>query len=357
MVLAEPESEFVGKLTLTYCQDRATRYPVGYHLGFDPPGYLSVMECLYQSILPKPMLPFLSHPWMAYGVPQTLATDRGPEFMGESLRQACLALNISHEEGPPHLPEFRATIERSFRTLNQQLIYELPGTTFATVKRRGDYQSEREACLTMKEIDQIIVKQLIDIYGQQWHGGIRGIPAERWQNLASEIPLPPSALELRIALGRCAERCVHHYGIELHGLLYNSTQLGPLRDRLHGEKTTIRFHPGDLGEIYVWDPQEERYLVIPAMKHDYARHLPLWQHQLLRHLTRKSENALELGQDKASIRATITEAKQRERRRPRTKATTLARVLNSPSSLSPQAPHVSSDLPDASEFGWFIIRR
>ncbi len=43
----------LGRLTLTYCLDTAARYPLGYYLGFEPPSYLTVMECLHHAIQPK----------------------------------------------------------------------------------------------------------------------------------------------------------------------------------------------------------------------------------------------------------------------------------------------------------------
>ena len=62
----------LGRLTLTYCLDTATRYPLGYYLGFEPPSYLTVMECLHHAIQPKGDVRQLygtEHVWLAYGMP------------------------------------------------------------------------------------------------------------------------------------------------------------------------------------------------------------------------------------------------------------------------------------------------
>lgn len=53
IVIDDVDNLPLGRLTLTYCLDVATRYPLGYYLGFEPPSYLAVMECLYHAILPK----------------------------------------------------------------------------------------------------------------------------------------------------------------------------------------------------------------------------------------------------------------------------------------------------------------
>ena len=70
----------LGRLTLTYCLDTATRYPLGYYLGFEPPSYLTVMECLHHAIQPKGDVRQLygaEHAWLAYGLPATLVVDTG----------------------------------------------------------------------------------------------------------------------------------------------------------------------------------------------------------------------------------------------------------------------------------------
>lgn len=46
MVIDEKDYLPLGRLTLTYCLDTATRYPLGYYLGFEPPSYLAVMAAI-----------------------------------------------------------------------------------------------------------------------------------------------------------------------------------------------------------------------------------------------------------------------------------------------------------------------
>ena len=50
IVIDDRDNLPLGRLTLTYCLDTATRYPLGYYLGFEPPSYLTVMECLHHAI-------------------------------------------------------------------------------------------------------------------------------------------------------------------------------------------------------------------------------------------------------------------------------------------------------------------
>ena len=124
----------LGRLTLTHCLDTATRYPLGYYLGFEPPSYLTVMECLHHAIRPKDDVRKqygTEHEWLAYGIPATLVIDNGKEFIGRDLEDACLLLGIVLQYTPVRTPQFKAGVERMFGSLNTMFFHALPGTTFS----------------------------------------------------------------------------------------------------------------------------------------------------------------------------------------------------------------------------------
>ncbi|GAG09351.1 unnamed protein product, partial [marine sediment metagenome] len=53
IVVDEEDNLPLGRPTVGLVLDLATRYPLGFYLGFEPESYLAVMEALYHSILPK----------------------------------------------------------------------------------------------------------------------------------------------------------------------------------------------------------------------------------------------------------------------------------------------------------------
>jgi putative transposase len=221
----------LGRLTLTYCLDMATRYPQGYYLGFEPPSYLAVMECLYHAIHPKDNVREkygTEHDWPVYGIPATLVVDNAREFIGRDLQDACLLLGTVLQQTPVQTPEFRAGVERMFRSLNTMCFHGLPGTTFSNPRERGDYDSAQQACVYLSDVDRILNIFIVDIYAERFHRGLNGIPARRWEALTQHgfAPgLPPNAEELSILLGRTTERVIHHYGIEFVSLRYNCDEL------------------------------------------------------------------------------------------------------------------------------------
>lgn len=321
IVIDDRDNLPLGRLTLTYCLDTATRYPLGYYMGFEPPSYLTVMECLHHAIRPKENIREAyetEHEWLAYGLPSVLVVDNGKEFIGQDLQDACLLLGIVLQQTPVKTPHFKAGIERLFRTLNTMLFHTLPGTTFSNPQNRGDYGSAKQACVYLSDVDRIMHIFIVDIYAQRFHQGIQGIPAQRWDEAATSFcpRLPSNVEELSILLGRVSYRALHHYGVQFQSLRYNSPQLAPLRTRLREEKVKVKYHPGDLSRLYIYDPFEQRYIEVPALDQEYTEGLSLWKHHIIRRVARAEFDSVDLvalGLAKRKIQEIVEAGRQRKR--------------------------------------------
>ncbi len=322
VVIDDQDDLPLGRLTLTYCLDTATRYPLGYYLGFEPPSYLAVMECLHHAILPKGDMVSrygTEHQWLAYGIPATLVIDNGKEFIGHDLEDACLLLGMVLQYTPVQTPQFKAGIERMFGSLNTLFFHTLPGTTFSNPTERGSYNSTEQACVYLSEVDKMLHIFLLDIYAERFHRGLNGIPARHWEEKTRHgfaPALPPSAAELSILMGRTATRTVQHYGIDFLSLRYNCDELITLRTRLKGQPTKIKYHPADLSCLYAYDAFEQQYIRVPALDQAYTQGLSLWKHHVIRQavLTEQSQvDIVALGKAKRKIQQMVEEGRQRKR--------------------------------------------
>jgi putative transposase len=322
IVIDDRDNLPLGRLTLTYCLDTATRYPLGYYLGFEPPSYLTVMECLHHAIQPKGDICKqygTAHEWLAYGIPTTLVIDNGKEFIGHDLEEACLLLGAILQYTPVRTPQFKAGVERMFGSLNTMFFHTLPGTTFSNHGERGQYNSSGQACVYLSEIDKLLHLFLVDIYAERFHRGLKGIPARCWE--AKVQPgfapaLPPSAHELSILLGRTTTRVLHHYGVEFAALRYNCDDLLALRTRLKGQPTKIKYHPADLSYLYVYDAFEQSYIRVPALDQEYTSNLSLWKHRVIRKAVLEDQNRVDLvslGKAKRKIQEIVDAGRKRKR--------------------------------------------
>jgi putative transposase len=310
----------LGRLTLTHCLDTATRYPLGYYLGFEPPSYLSAMACLYHTICPKDNVPErygTEHDWIAYGLPYTLVIDNGKEFIGRDLEDACQLLGITLQQTPVKTPHFKAAVERMFGTLNTGLLHTLPGTTFSNPGQRGDYDSLKQACISLGDLDKMMHIFLVDIYAEDFHRGLQGIPARRWEEVTQNgfFPrVPSSAEELRILLGRVGYRTIQPYGINFHSLRYNCAELTLLRTRMRrraDKRVKIKYNPADLSCIHVYDPDDRRYIRVPALAQEYTCGMSLWKHKVIRNFALSQQDRVDivaLGQAQRKIQAIVEES-------------------------------------------------
>lgn len=325
LVVDDQDGTVLGRPTLTWCLDMATRYPLGYYVGFEPPSYYAVMECLYHAILPKPdtcQLYGTENQWDAYGLPESLAVDNAREFRGHDLEAACLQLGIQLEYSRVGTPEDKAGVERGLGARNTGLFHRLPGTTFSNPQARGDYDSAGRACLTLSALEQALVIHVVDQAAQDFHAGLRDIPARRWRaardsGFFPDVPIDPDWL--LIVLGRTQRRTVQHYGIELFGLRYNHSDLGPIRDHLRGAAdptVVVKYHPGDLSRVHILDPLRDLYLAVPATDQALTRGLSLWKRRVMLRAeaeTRASVSAAAQGRAEQKIDALIAGAQAQAR--------------------------------------------
>jgi putative transposase len=278
----------IGRAYLTWMMCVFTKMVLGFYISFNPPSYLTVMECLKHAIRSKTYLrkkfSNIRNDWNPYGIPEMLVVDNAREFHGRNLEDACHQLGIVLQFSQKGKPWLRPTIERSFGTLATQLHHQLPGTTFSNIFDRADYDPGKTAIITPDTLDEITHKWIADVYQVSPHRGIRDIPALRWERGIAEWPpaLPVNNELLDVALGYTEERVVSARGIELDNLFYNDDELALVRRGVDSQKKVIiKRNPSDLSLIHVYDQKHNTYLPVPAVDQKYTKGLTLYQHNVI----------------------------------------------------------------------------
>jgi putative transposase len=295
----------IGRPTLSCVVDVYSGFPLGIWVSFVPPSYASVMHCLRHAILPKPdtrQVYGTVHPWRAYGLPEKLVVDNGPEFIGHDLDDACAQLGIILERMPVRTPWFKGSVERFFRTQNTSLIHTLPGTTFSTILERGDYDPFHHACISLSAFWKLLHVFLLDYYAQKWHAGRGCIPARRWQEAvqAGFVPaLHTSAEETRLLLYPRDTRTLQRSGIDFEALRYQSPDLARLRSLLpKGTVVSLKYDPDDISALYICDPTASgsapHWLRVPAVDQTYTQGLSLWKHRIIRQYVLREQGAVDI---------------------------------------------------------------
>lgn len=293
-VLDEKSNLPLGRPTLTVALETHSRSLLGYFISFEPPSYLSIMQCLKHAIWPKTYVaekyPEIKNAWIQDGIPETLVVDNGKDFISSHFEDACFDIGTKIEYTPIKKPWYKGKVERFFGTLVTSLLHELPGTTFSNIFDKGDYDPKKHAVITLDALHRILHMWIIDDYHQAYHKGQKGVPAQMWAKGVEEWPprYPSSKEVLDTVLGYTEERTVSRSGIELNSLFYNSSDLSHLRRSPDfAGKVKVKYDPTNLGHIRVYDPIKKAWLGVPALDFDYADKLSLWQHRVIRRFSEK----------------------------------------------------------------------
>lgn len=322
----------LGRPTLTVVIDHFSRMLLGYYLSFGDPSAAAVMGALRHAILPKePAKEVIAdlkakNPWPCYGIPDVLVVDNGLEFHGHALESVAYDLDIRIQYCPKHRPQFKGAVERYLKTVNYFFCHQLPGTSFARLHQRGEYDPQKCALLTLAEFKQLFEKWVVDDYAQKIHRGIGIAPWAKWhQGLnARSLELPPNLRAFKKRIGLVGERSLRQDGIVISGIRYNGEALSSiLRRHGIGVKVRVLYDPEDLGEIQVWGPGDTDPVPVLALDQEYAKNLTSRQNAAIRQILREQGAASE---NKAAIQQARTELvqavddlmasrKQRDRRR------------------------------------------
>ena len=173
----------VGRPWITLAVDVFSRMVTGFYVSFDPPGSMSVGLCLTHSILPKEkwLAKYnISTPWPCWGLMGTLHADNAGEFRGQMLKRACAEYGINLEWRPVARPSYGAHIERLLGTVLKE-IHSLPGTTFSEPKEKGEDNSEKEAAMTLSELEEWLAVFITQVYHQRVHSELRTSPIKRYE--------------------------------------------------------------------------------------------------------------------------------------------------------------------------------
>lgn len=184
----DPLCAYVGRPWLTLAIDVYTRCVLGMHLGFESPSTLSVALCLTHAARPKNPLEEFGVPlvWPMYGKPHQIMVDNGRDFRSDAFQRGCREHEIILSYRPVGSPHYGGTIERLMGTMVGKC-HLLPGTTKNSVRAKGDYDSARNATLTLSQCRRWFVEQLLGGYHQTEHRSIRMPPQAKWEQAVTAV--------------------------------------------------------------------------------------------------------------------------------------------------------------------------
>jgi putative transposase len=299
----------IGRADLILWIDCATRCIVAYDLDFEHHSAKTVLRSAAMMMSPKTYMatryPDIKHPWFAWGKPEEVTVDQGKPFTSEEFVCYLLEHGIDFNLCPPASPNFKATVESGIRTLLKKFVHKIDGTTFSNIFERGDYDSESESFLDIKDMHWAIHKWINDIYHRTVHRSLGMTPAQKWAECVKQhkpaTPADPEKVNLlarNFAFGKITRE-----GIEFKGLKYSETpamrrellkraESKEVRDRIANSPTLnelfnrtdlpprVKFFYGDpdMSFIEVEDWRDGKLIRVLSTQLEYTEGLTYRQH-------------------------------------------------------------------------------
>lgn len=280
---------------VTVAIDVFSRMTVGYYLSFDAPSTTSVAMCLSHAMLPKDewlLLHNVEGTWPVWGRPHKVHVDNGPDFRSKSLRQSCQMHSVDLEFRPVKEPRHGGHIERLQGTLLRE-IHDIPGTTFSSIKDRGEYDSEKHAVMTKDEFEKLFVDLICNDYHRRPHAALGMPPLRMWElgifggagiRGVGMPPRPADRLTVLLDFLPSYSRTVQPDGVSLDGLRYYDEALRPwigMQDQDTGKARShvFRRDPRDVSVVWFYDPEIKQYFKVPLADQS-APVFSIWEYRL-----------------------------------------------------------------------------
>lgn len=209
---------------------------------------------------------------LEWGVPETVKTDNGSDFIAKYTQRVLAALGIEVELSAPFSPWQKGTVERAIGTLQRDLMATLPGFVGHSVADRKKIEGRKAFAqrlgrdedkafsvdLTPAELQDYCDRWAAGRYANRPHEGLAGAtpfqvasadrtPIRRVDVRALDMLLAPVA-------GREGIRRVGKQGVKIDETFYIAAGVMP------GTDVFVRMDPADMGRAYLFDPTGETFL-------------------------------------------------------------------------------------------------
>lgn len=203
-------------------------------------------------------------------VPESITIDRGKVFTGRDFAHACERLEVTLIKANPRQATDKPNVEGGFKRIRDGFVQFLTGYTGGSVVHRGIGTSQG-ALWSFNELQVLLDLWVLTDWQNRPQSrlllesipGHSLTPNQMYEALSGACPTVAVALtrDDYIALMSVAWRAVNPYGINLHGLVYDSPLLHPFRGRRSGyggkarSGWEVRYDPYNLAAIWLRTPE------------------------------------------------------------------------------------------------------
>ena len=268
--LVDDGGKLVGRPVMTACVDAFSGLCMGYSLGWQGGTYslrqltLNIIAdkqewCSKHGVFIEP------HEWDSNKLPGVFVTDMGSEYKGDTFSQVT-ELGVKIVNLPPYRPELKGIVEKLFDVVQNAYKKHLKGKGVIEpdYQERGAHDYRKDACLTLREFEQIILHCIVyynssrvvnfpfteEMLSDSVKPNSSSIFAWGKEQMgANFISVTPQKL-IQTLLPRTTGTFTRK-GLRVHGLRYKHDDY--TEAFLSGGEVTVAYNPEDVTEIWLLD--------------------------------------------------------------------------------------------------------
>lgn len=308
MVVEPTTGEVIGRPWVTLAIDVFSRMTAAVYVSMNPPCAASVGICIWRAMTDKSAYLRsldIEAEWPVYGQIGRIKVDNGKDLKSRAVKLGCVAQGIDVTFRQRAAPADGAHIERLMGAV-AKICARLPGKTGRNAKERKGLDPEQNACLTLRVFEQELVGYFLNVYHVKDHQGLGTKPLWQWRSgvlthgeTITTGPAKPLAdpVQARFDLMPFERRTVQRYGLQMFGFRYWCDDLAPLiktksdDSKKVNKKYVVRFDPRDLTEVFLYDDNTNRHLLVPVYRTDMEA-MSKWELKALRRARKKAGESI-----------------------------------------------------------------
>ena len=264
MVVDPDTGECIGRPFLTVLLDIATAMPTGIYLSMDAPSAINLMTAFHRSVFPKSeYLAEMGIPynWPVYGLPRVISSDNGADLKSKAFNWGLEQYGVEHIFRPIAQPHLGGHVERFIGTI-QAFVQTLPGPTFSSIEKKGTYQPEKQATLTLRDVEKLLLEFILRDYVHDRKRRLLTSPINAWNvswresKSCPHFPMDPE--RFRLDFLPFEKRNIQREGLELFGMFYRSEHLQKMKN-CGVQNVTIKYDPTDIRTVHFSADNETYY--------------------------------------------------------------------------------------------------
>ena len=279
--------EAIGRPYLSLAIDVFSRMVVGYYISLEAPSATSVAMCVASAIMSKKSKLIeldIDADWDVEGVMDSIHSDNGSDFRTIHLSKACLKYGINWEYRPIGGARYGGHIERMLGVVNLEM-HILDGTTKSNIHQKGSYDSAKNACLTLLELEYYLIYWITKIYHKKKHSSLEMSPLKKWNEGVWGTKFKAgTGLKERVADENTLfldfapefESTIQRTGVKKDKLFYFADCLKPWINFLDPDdvnkrrkkKFLFKRDPRDISKIWFYESDSNQYFKVPTAKRE-----------------------------------------------------------------------------------------